>query len=222
MKISERFASLATVVVACCAVAVTAVLIRREFVAPAQISAAKHEPVQQPDWIKYASVGHSMGAADSKVTIVEFGDFECPFCRKFSVLADSLRSLGKSFRVVYRHFPIPTHRFAVPAARASECASLQGRFDEMYAVLYAHPDSLGLAPWSWFGHQAHVPDLVSFAACVRDSKPIAALARDTVDGNRLRVTGTPTLLIGSLRVGGVPSFDSLSAYLDRAAAGKAK
>jgi NhaA family Na+:H+ antiporter len=222
MMSADRLTSLATGVLACCAVAVTAVLVRHEFAPPVRTNSGAAVPVAQPDWAQYATAGHSPGPLDAKVTIVEFGDFECPYCRRFSVLADSLRWRGKSFRVVYRHFPLTSHRFALPAVRVSECASQQGKFDEMYAALYSHPDSLGLAPWSWFGHQAHIPDSVRFATCVRDTKPIAGLARDTVDGNRLGVTGTPTLLIGNLRVSGVPSFDSLSAYIDRAARAKQK
>jgi protein-disulfide isomerase len=216
---TDRLMSVATIILSGCAVVMTATLLHREFAAPVRLVSGPSAPVQQVDWARYAESGHSIGAADAKVTVVEFADFECPYCRRFNLLADSLRAVGKSFRVVYRHFPLPTHRFAIPAARASECASRQGKFAEMHAVLFANSDSLGLAPWAWFADRAGVRDSVRFAACVKETKPIDALVQDTTDGHRLGVTGTPTLLIGSLRVGGLPSFDSLSAYIDRAAAG---
>jgi protein-disulfide isomerase len=212
---AERLTNFATGVLVCCALIVTTILVRREFLDVPRSIRTPAVAVQK-DWKTYAASGHTLGPADSKVTIVEFADFECPYCRRFNSDVDSLRSLGKSFKVVYRHFPLPIHRFAIPAARASECASDQARFDEMYAALYSHRDSLGIAPWLSFARMAHIPDHARFDRCMREAKPIAALQRDTADGRHLHVTGTPTLLIGSLRVDGLPSFDSLVAYIDRA------
>jgi protein-disulfide isomerase len=159
--------------------------------------------------------GHTLGADSSGVTLVEFADFECPYCRRFEKYIDSIRSLGYHVRVVYRHFPLSIHRFAVPAARASECANEQGRFEQMHAILFANSDSLGLAPWWWFARTAGVRDSGRFDSCVRSPSAIRALQRDAVDGNRLGVHGTPTILMDGFKIEGVPPFDSLKAYVQR-------
>jgi protein-disulfide isomerase len=198
-----------------CALVLTTLLVRRELFAPPSRQPSLGPSIQK-DWQKYASSGHIMGRPDAPVTIVEFADFECPYCRQFGRDVDSLHSLGKNFKVVYRHFPLGIHRFALAAVRASECAADQGRFDTMHRALYTFSDSLGLAPWAWFARTAGVTDSAKFADCVSSHAPLAALARDTAAGNRLSITGTPVLLIGQLRTRGLPNFDSLAAYIDRA------
>lgn len=209
--------NVATALLTVCALSITGLLVRRE-VSAQQSAAPSLTPTVQKDWESYAQGGHVLGNDSAAVTIVEFADFECGFCKRFHEYADSLHARGKAFKVVYRHFPLSNHRFAIPAARASECASEQGQFEAMHRVLYAHADSLGLAPWAWFAQKAGVADSAAFEQCVRANTPLPSLARDTLDARRLGVNGTPALLIGPLRFQGVPSLDSLSAYIDRAAA----
>lgn len=220
MSIADRVINASTVLIAICAVTITGLLVRREFFAgKANINQQQAlGPIDQPDWQSYAVHGHALGDDNATVTIVEFADFECPFCRRFHTYVDSLESLGSSLRILYRHFPLSNHKFAVPAVRASECAAAQGRFAEMHNALYAYPDSIGVAPWWWFGQSAGVADSVAFTECVKSNAPIPALSRDTADARRLNVTGTPTLLIGPYRFNGVPHFDTLKAYVDNAAA----
>ncbi len=217
----ERLTNIMTGIVAVCAVVITGLSIRSEFFMPPPVRSGAIRPTIQADWQRYASVGHVMGSRNAPVTIVEFADFECPYCRRFASDIDSLRALGERVRVIYRHFPLPAHRFALPAVRASECAAEQGRFDAIHAVLFAHPDSLGLVPWSWFAAAAGVVDSLRFAACMRSTSPIPALARDTSDARHLGIRGTPLLLVGRLRLNGVPQFDSLRAFVQRAGAANA-
>ena len=165
-------------------------------------------------------LGPQSGPSDADVAIVEFADFTCPYCGEFVHYVDSLRKLGRSVRVVYRHLPSLRNPHSVPAIRASECAASQGRFEGMHRALYAHADSLGTAPWSWFAEVAAVKDRERFGACMRSDAPLAVLHDDTVAARRLRVAGTPTLLIHSTRYDGLPVFDSLMAYVDRAATRK--
>jgi len=213
----DRTTNLATVGLLACAVTMTLLAARHEF-QPAAPTVQRHVPVSvQSDWRYYTQPGHVLGATNAPVTIVEFADFECPYCRRFETYAESLRALGKDFKVIYRHYPLHVHRFALLAARASECASAQDRFEPMHKLLYRNADSLGLAPWWWFASQAGVRDSSRFAKCLRNTANATAVAADTAAAARLGATGTPTLLIGSTRIDGLPSFDSLLAYVDRAA-----
>jgi protein-disulfide isomerase len=210
----------ATLGMATCALVVTILLVRREVLsnaAQARAITVETGVGRQPDWADYAVDGHSLGPLGAPLTLVEFGDFECPYCRALSVSIDSLRERypGK-IRLVYRHLPLRKHRFAVAAVRASECAHDQARFAAMHDVLYAHPDSLGVAPWSWFATQAGVLDLKQFDACITSTRPIAALARDTAAAIKLRVRGTPMLLIREKRIPGAYPLDSLDRWVREA------
>jgi protein-disulfide isomerase len=164
----------------------------------------------------YANTGHVLGPKTAAVTLVEFSDFECPFCARFAAYMDSLHSLGADVRVVYRHFPAARHEFALPAIRASECAAEQDKFEAMHASLFRSNDSIGAASWWWFAKNAGLQDSARFHSCMERSGPIPALMRDTLDARRLGAKGTPTLLIHDIRLNGLPSFDSLRAYIDRA------
>jgi protein-disulfide isomerase len=212
---SFTFGDFATAVLVVCAVVITGLAVHRHFSGPQPMRSPLPLSVEER-WESFAASGRIYGIADAPVTIVEFGDYECPACRVFHGFVDSLLSIGKSFRVVHRHFPLAGHRFAIPAARASECAANQGNFERMHQILYKHADSLGLVPWWWYAQAADVRDSAKFERCLRSASPGGALAADTVAGQKLGVLSTPTLLIGRLRVNGVPPFDSLSAYIDRA------
>ncbi len=218
---SEHVKSAATIVMALCALIVTAFVVRREL-RPSARSEARSPVRVEEDWAEYATSGHSLGPPGAPVTIVEFSDFQCSFCRGFAFFHDSLTSLGFPVRVIYRHYPLPIHRHAVAAVRASECAEVQGHFKSMHAALFARQDSIGVAPWWRYARTAGVRDSASFQACMESNGPIAALARDTIAGKRLNVRGTPTLLIQELRVDGLPTFDSLLVYIQRAASKSAR
>src|SRR3954471_20005798 len=87
---------------------------------------------------------HSRGPADAPVTLVEYGDYECPHCgRAFPVLEDIRLLMGEGLRLVFRHYPITlSHSHAELAAEAAEAAGAQGRFWEMHAKLFIHQDAL--------------------------------------------------------------------------------
>src|SRR5687768_1773115 len=132
-----------TVILVVCAALVSVATVRRELYGARPSSGIPFVSTQK-DWADYANAGHALGSNSAPVTIVEFSDFECPFCGRFAVFVDSLRALGRDVRVIYRHLPGAAHRFAVPAVRASECGAELGKFEPMHAALFKHSDSLGV------------------------------------------------------------------------------
>jgi protein-disulfide isomerase len=198
------------------ALTVTGLLARRELGSPGA-SPSGFVVQSEPAWREYAAVGHRIGPANAPVTITEFGDFECPACRHFDeqLRTVRLRHPGE-IALVYRHFPVRTHRFAVAAARASECADAQGRFEAMHDTLFANPDSLGVVPWTWYAERAGVPDTAAFAVCARASGQLVNLAADTMAARKLKLRGTPTVLVNDLRFTGSPPLDSIEAIVARA------
>jgi protein-disulfide isomerase len=211
-----RVQDAALVILTLCALTTTALVARRELFPP-RAQAQAPPPARVEGWREYARDGHRMGPERAPVSIVVFSDFQCPYC---AVLMARLREVRGAYpgevSVVYRHFPLPTHPHAVAAARASECASAQGRFEAFHDALFAAQDSIGILGWDRFAAAAGVADLPRFAACAAATAPIPALERDTVAGRRLRVSGTPTVLINELRFQGALPTDTLHAYVRRA------
>jgi protein-disulfide isomerase len=117
---------------------------------------------------------------------------------------------------VYRHYPLSTHPHARAAAKASECAGAQGRFEPFHDALFASTDSIGVVPWERFARIAGVPDVTRFKACAASEASVPALALDTAAGHELQVTGTPTMLVNERLITGVPPMDTLEAFVRQA------
>ena len=173
-----------------------------------------------PDTWKEAAAGPlSRGPLAARDTVVEFMDFECPYCREFAMRLDTIleRTQGTTL-VVVQHFPLSIHRFAVPAAIVAECAQRQGAFWQVYRVLFTKQDSLGLKDWRSYAQEAGVPDLDAFEGCRKlpaDSFPRIASGVDI--GERGGVRSTPTVWINGESRRGTQAIGPLRQLL---AAGK--
>lgn len=142
----QRVANAALVVLAACAVVLTALVVRREFIVRDEDagSAEAIRPTRISDWRRFGGVGHRFGPATAPVTIVEFSDFQCPYCR---IAWDTLRILRARYptqvTLVYRHYPLQgIHPRALEAASAAECAGAQGLFERFHDVLFLRQESL--------------------------------------------------------------------------------
>src|SRR5438046_3339917 len=146
---------------------------------------------------------HSIGPSNAVVTLVEYGDFECSFCRKaYSMLQGLRRYMGDNLRFVYRHFPLAeAHPHAQHAAEAAEAAGAQGKFWEMHDMLFHNRDALEDA------------DLLTYAANIgidaqRMARELAAgtytkkVRDDFRGGVRSGVNGTPTFFVNGVRYDG--------------------
>jgi protein-disulfide isomerase len=214
----DLYSDLLTGTLVACALVVTAAVVRREVFPPAAPAAGAPDlkPRAVDNWAQLVSAGQWLGRSDAPVRIVEFSDFQCPFCaRTHPVLEAVRRRHPDRVAVLYRHFPLDAiHPHARPAAAASECAGEQGRFGEFAALLFAQQDSLGAKPWARFAAEAGVGDAAAFDRCVRDAHTLAAVDRDAKVGAATRIEVTPTLVInGVLRPGAVTEaeLDSLLA-----------
>lgn len=213
-----RWETLGTALLVGCALFLTALTVSREL----KPKGRNYRFVEnQSDWRTYAQRGHLLRDKESAVTLVVFSDFQCPYCRRLVSVVDSLEAMGISSRMLFRHSPGPSHSHAIMAVRASECAARQDRFEQMHDALFANQDSIGRVPWIWFANQAWVTDSAAFVSCIREEGAIASLDADTIAANQLGVRGTPTVLIQDIRHNGLPSLDSLRAFIERKREGNA-
>jgi protein-disulfide isomerase len=209
----------ATLVV--CALITTSVVVRHEFFAAPRLVQQDQEPSFIQDWRKHLETGVRIGPSDAPVQIIEFADFECPFCGSFHKTLKSLEAkYPNQIGLAYVHLPIPGHRFAIPAARAAECASDQGRFEAMYDQLFDGQDQFGLKPWDEYGLAAGVPDMAAFDACIKKTDPILRVEEGKALGAKLNIQGTPTVIINGWKLGHPPSEEELDQMVQKSLAGK--
>ncbi|MGD0837594.1 MAG: vitamin K epoxide reductase family protein [Polyangia bacterium] len=160
--------------------------------------------------------GHYIGAIHPALTITEFSDYECPFCRQaHTKLRALLEQYPTLLRVVHRHYPLdqscnpslklPVHQSACFAADVAECAGLQNRFWEANDYLFSQARELHARTSDEIAHDLGL-DPRAFAACLDDQGP-RSVALDIDAGNRLDIQGTPTFLIaGKATMGSLPEW----------------
>ncbi|MDX6511312.1 MAG: hypothetical protein QOE36_816 [Gaiellaceae bacterium] len=161
---------------------------------------------------------HIRGPHDAPVTLVEFGDFECPYCGQAEPVVRELLSDFGDLRYVWRHLPLnDVHPRAALAAEAAEAASAQGAFWEMHDLLLAHQDAL--RPDDLIGYAGELGLDVDRFANDLNKHEYAAPVADDVDGADLSgVTGTPTFFVNGRRHYGAYDIDTLSAEVRAARA----
>jgi protein-disulfide isomerase len=159
----------------------------------------------------------SRGPDDARVTVVEFSDFQCPFCsRALPVLKEIEQANGKEVRVVWKHLPLPFHPNAMPAALAAEAARAQGKFWEMHDKLFANQQALSEASYAQFAKELGL-DLARFEAARKAPETRKRVDEDLAAATTAGVNGTPTFVVnGEVVVGSVALRDALDRQLKRA------
>lgn len=217
-----KWDTIITAILVGCAVMTTFVVIRREF-APGMTADARPEkkPIFVEDWLAYGAKGIRQGPENAPVQLIEFADFECPFCSNFHRELSVVRKrYPDQIALTYIHFPLPMHRFAVPAARAAECAYDQGRFERMQDLLFDQQNTFGLKTWSEFATDAGVPDLAAFEACTKNPRAVPRIEDGRALGSLLNIAGTPTLLINGWHLPKPPTTDELDRMIKRILSGQ--
>lgn len=160
------------------------------------------------------------GSSDAPVVIVEFTDYQCPFCRRYAreTLPRLLERYGDPIRYVVRHFPIPSlNPNALPAAEAAECAHAQGRFWEYHDALFRAGGDLTSDRLKTLADSAGL-ERGRFERCVDQRATRDVVGGDILDAWELGVAGTPTFFINGRRVRGVRSVEEMGRYIELALA----
>jgi protein-disulfide isomerase len=161
-------------------------------------------------------------AADGKVTVVEFLDFECAACGAAYPGVERLRAeYGDRITYVVRYFPIASHPNAYNAAHAAEAAARQGKFEQMYVKLFDNQAAWGNTQESraqtFAGYASELGlDMAKYTADVTSTDVAERVESDAADGTALGVQGTPTFFVNGERFTAQPSYEALASAVDQA------
>ncbi len=159
--------------------------------------------------------GPSWGKKDAKVTIVEFSDFQCPFCARASVIIKRLRELyPNDLRVEYRDFPLAQHPDARGAAEAGRCADEQGKFWEYHDLLFANARALRDSDLKKYASEASL-DVQAFSTCLGSDKVKNAVEKSLALGTKAGVEGTPAIWINGIKLVGLLPLPLMQAFIDK-------
>ena len=158
-----------------------------------------------------------LGAPDAKVTLVEFSDFQCPFCSKGAEIIKQLKDkYGKDLKVAFKHYPLPFHTNAAKAAEAAMCAHDQDKmlFWRMHDLMFAAQDNLQIEGLKEIAGKAGVKDIDGFMNCVTSGKFKARVEADQEQGKNIGVKSTPTFFVNGQMVMGAQPVEVFSEIID--------
>ncbi len=167
-----------------------------------------------PVRVDVAADGPSLGPENAPVTIIEFSDFQCPYCRATGPMIDQVKAeYGDKVRVVFRDFPLEFHERAVPAAIAAHCADAQGKFWPMHDLLFANQEALDDTSLLGYGGQIPGLDIAAYGACLKRGDRTKVDANERA-GDDAGVEGTPAFFVNGILVSGVLPYEEFKAIID--------
>lgn len=153
------------------------------------------------------------GNAQAPVTIVEFADYECPFCKRAASTVNRVLDVyGDQVRFAFRDFPLPMHPNARPAAEAAHCAGAQGKFWEYHDKLFASSD-LSAQQLGTFADDLGL-DRKKFDECLTKDTFVPAIDKDLAEGNDLGINGTPVFYVNGRLLDGAQPFEKFQEVID--------
>lgn len=163
---------------------------------------------------------HKIGTSSASVTVVEFGDFQCPACgASHPIVKQILNDYKDKITFVYRHFPLPVHKNAKPAAEAAEAAGAQAKFWEMFDLLFENqtkwaesdnPEDLFLK----YAKELKL-DMNKFKSDIQKNAFEDRIRQDQSDGNKLNINSTPTFFINRKMYAGTLSYNEFKSKIEQ-------
>lgn len=156
------------------------------------------------------------GGKNAKVTIIEFSDFQCPFCAKgASIMEEVVKKYGNKVKVAYKNFPLPFHQQARPASMAALCAGDQNeaKFWDMYKRMFEDQQGLTAAGLEAKAKESGL-NMDKFKECMAEEKFAAQIERDMAQGQELGVKSTPTFFVNGVMVTGAQPIEAFSEIID--------
>ena len=155
------------------------------------------------------------GPANAKITIVEFSDFQCPFCKRGKETMDQvLKAYPNDVKLAFKNLPLPFHNQAMPAAKAAYAAGKQGKFWEFHDLLFGNQDKLGDEFFESSAKQLGL-DVAKFKKDIADPATEKAIKEESELGGKLGIQGTPGFFVSGVAVRGAYPFEHFKSIIDR-------
>lgn len=194
--------------------------VRQRYLGTLKAKTAVRVMLEPPRINVSAANAPAKGPAGAPVELIEFSDFQCPFCLRAHPTVDKvLATYGDRIHFVYRHFPLPNHPNARPAAEAAACAAEQDKFWPYHDRLFADPSKLSVDDLKRTAADLGL-DAAKFNACVDSRKFKALVDADVAAGNDAGVDGTPAFFINGRQISGAQPFEFFKKVIDEELARK--
>lgn len=202
-----------------CALVITGLVIRQQFFPPEPEPAITYIE----NWQEFELAGYRSGTTDAPVQIVEFFDYQCPFCKSVQpAVAAVKKKFGKKVSVVHEHFPLSGHEYAFEAAVAAECAREQNKFKAYHKLLFANQERLGQLSYQNLAKEAGVASLSAFTRCIENQATGGRVVAGLNLAKKLEISAIPAFVINGKLVTGALSEQRLESLVEEelAQAGK--
>jgi protein-disulfide isomerase len=156
----------------------------------------------------------SVGPSDAPITIIEFGEFQCPYCGRAQEVVDRLMAEYEGqIQFVYRDFPLGFHDRAIPAAIAANCAEPQGKYWEIHRMMMAAQHDLSEPTLTGYATELDL-DMEAWTTCRADPAQAAEVQADMADGSALGITGTPAFFVNGVFLAGAMPYETFKQIID--------
>jgi|ETNmetMinimDraft_26_1059896.scaffolds.fasta_scaffold30167_1 protein-disulfide isomerase len=187
---------------------------RRETIYRDLLAEATIEVTLPRDRVEIAASGPSTGPENAPVTIVEFSDFQCPYCSKAAdVMKEVIARYPNEVRLVYRHLPLDFHANAHGSAKASICADEQDRFWDYHDLLFANQRALEREKLMEYAVQLEL-DMTRFEACMTSARNDSIVAEDLAAAGAVGASGTPAFFVNGIMLSGAQPFDVFETLIE--------
>ena len=165
--------------------------------------------------IEVEAKGPSRGPSTAAVTIVEFSDFQCPFCgREYPVIEKLMKDYDGKVRLVFRNYPLDFHPFAEKAAEAAACAGDQNKFWELHNAMFSNQQKLAVDDLKGYAKTAGL-DAAKFDKCLDSGEKKPQVEADQKAGTEAGVNGTPAFFVNGVFINGAVPYDQIKQAVDR-------
>jgi len=175
-----------------CAIVITALVIHQKFFPPV----TDPEIRQVDNWQELELKGQRTGPVNAPVQIVEFFDYECPFCKNAQPAVNAIQEkYPTKVSIIREHFPLSGHQHAFEAAMAAECAALQNQFGSYHELLFTYQEQIGILPYDSLALEAGIQDIRWFKECLENEETSSIVQSGYDLANELGLISIPTFLI---------------------------
>jgi len=196
-----------------CAIVIAALVIHQQFFPPVTDPGIR----QVENWQELELKGQRTGPVNAPVQIVEFFDYECPFCKNAQPAVYAIQEkYSTKVSIIREHFPLSGHEHAFKAAMAAECAALQNQFSSYHELLFSHQEQIGILPYDSLAVAAGIQDIRSFKECLYNQETSSIVQSGHDLANELGLFSIPTFLINGKLFSGAMQKQQLEILVQEA------